>query len=419
MPQQIINIGAAANDGTGDTWRDAMDKSNDNFTELYGITTFTKRVVVNSASDLPAPSGGVITLAASTQYLLANSINIGADRIVFSDGTALSGIESIAVVLTYTGAGDLFTMTNVTARVSNMTISAATGRLFNWSETTGKVLRANDVGVISCDKVGIFTGTTGVIRFTNFSPASVTTDGCEFVGNLRSFLWEVSAATMTAGALFNLGTATFDSFIAKTVLSTLNGTSNLISGATGSANINTGGQGTGLMLLTSGTGTPLAGVAPTDARWEFAHNDDIATTTRGATGHVIGNATVTTITTISTPVKVDFGTSWVAGTQDQWTSDNTGTHTYNGPDQSFHVTGSMAATNASGNGKVFRWYIAKNGTVDLNSVSEGTYDSTRSESVAITAVVDVTATDTIELYVENTTDTVNITASTGNLVIED
>jgi len=33
--QQLINIGAAANDGTGDTWRNAMDKSNDNFTELF------------------------------------------------------------------------------------------------------------------------------------------------------------------------------------------------------------------------------------------------------------------------------------------------------------------------------------------------------------------------------------------------
>ena len=36
MTQQIIDIGAAANDGTGDPLRTAFDKSNDNFTELYG-----------------------------------------------------------------------------------------------------------------------------------------------------------------------------------------------------------------------------------------------------------------------------------------------------------------------------------------------------------------------------------------------
>lgn len=34
--QQIINIGSAPNDGTGDPLRTAFDKSNDNFSELYG-----------------------------------------------------------------------------------------------------------------------------------------------------------------------------------------------------------------------------------------------------------------------------------------------------------------------------------------------------------------------------------------------
>jgi hypothetical protein len=35
MAQQTISIGTTANDGTGDTLRDAFDKANDNFTELY------------------------------------------------------------------------------------------------------------------------------------------------------------------------------------------------------------------------------------------------------------------------------------------------------------------------------------------------------------------------------------------------
>jgi len=36
MAQQLIGIGTTANDGTGDPLRSAFDKSNDNFTELYG-----------------------------------------------------------------------------------------------------------------------------------------------------------------------------------------------------------------------------------------------------------------------------------------------------------------------------------------------------------------------------------------------
>lgn len=36
MAQQTVNIGAVANDGTGDSIRVGGDKINDNFTELYG-----------------------------------------------------------------------------------------------------------------------------------------------------------------------------------------------------------------------------------------------------------------------------------------------------------------------------------------------------------------------------------------------
>tara|TARA_R110000796_G_scaffold228691_2_gene345915 strand:+ start:162 stop:383 length:222 start_codon:yes stop_codon:yes gene_type:complete len=36
MAQQIIGIGTTANDGTGDPLRNGFNKTNDNFTELYG-----------------------------------------------------------------------------------------------------------------------------------------------------------------------------------------------------------------------------------------------------------------------------------------------------------------------------------------------------------------------------------------------
>ena len=42
MAQQIIDIGAVANDGQGDTLRVAFEKTNENFTELY--KNFTKTI---------------------------------------------------------------------------------------------------------------------------------------------------------------------------------------------------------------------------------------------------------------------------------------------------------------------------------------------------------------------------------------
>jgi hypothetical protein len=46
MSQQIVNVGAVPNDGSGDTLRDAMVKINSNFSELYNTPTR----LINSSS---------------------------------------------------------------------------------------------------------------------------------------------------------------------------------------------------------------------------------------------------------------------------------------------------------------------------------------------------------------------------------
>jgi hypothetical protein len=56
MPQQTINIGTVPNDSTGDPLRDAFDKTNLNFTELYGILP----VPLSKLTQSSATSGQVI-----------------------------------------------------------------------------------------------------------------------------------------------------------------------------------------------------------------------------------------------------------------------------------------------------------------------------------------------------------------------
>ena len=41
MSQLVLNVGQNANDGTGDTLRDAMIKVNTNFTEIYSSAGFS------------------------------------------------------------------------------------------------------------------------------------------------------------------------------------------------------------------------------------------------------------------------------------------------------------------------------------------------------------------------------------------
>lgn len=81
MAKQTINIGTVANDGTGDALRDAFDKTNDNFTELYDRQRFG---VYNYDNNL-----GTQALTASTWTHALND-GLGANTIL---GGALSGVD--------------------------------------------------------------------------------------------------------------------------------------------------------------------------------------------------------------------------------------------------------------------------------------------------------------------------------------
>lgn len=411
MAQQNIVIGAA-NAGTGDTYFDAFTKAEANFTELYGLIESGSRVIVSELADFPTPAGGIITLAANTQYFLTENVALGSNRIVFSANSAISSIDSIVIMLSYSGTGDMFTFNDVTARINNISIDAPNGRLFNWTDTSFQFFRVSDVTIISCDKIGRFNGSNSVVRFTNVSPNSVASDGCEFLGNFRAFLWEVSAGAIDAGSYLKLGTATFDSFLTNTLLVTLNGSSVLLDGATGSANINTGGSGVIYLSLTSGTGTPLSGITTGDALWEFRSNDDIADTRSDALISMQGNATETVITATDTPVLV-AGT-WVSVMVSQMTASVAGRATYvGGKDARLPITYSISLEPASGTNIKMSAYAAIDGVVVPGSKREGTASSGSPTSITIPWQYTFSTNTHTEVFVENNDTTANILVSSA------
>ena len=86
MAQQTLNIGSTANDGTGDLLRDAMDKVNDNFDEIYASPLFVEDITISgneiranrSNDDLVlTPSG---TGSISMPAIRINDNNIEATR---------------------------------------------------------------------------------------------------------------------------------------------------------------------------------------------------------------------------------------------------------------------------------------------------------------------------------------------------
>jgi hypothetical protein len=103
MAQQLVNIGTIPNDGTGDTLRDAFDKANDNFTELYtdkaaiAGQTFTGTITIptlNLTNPLAVIYGGT---GATTTTGVGGAL----------DNLLPSG-ETSGYVLTTSGAGSYF-----------------------------------------------------------------------------------------------------------------------------------------------------------------------------------------------------------------------------------------------------------------------------------------------------------------------
>jgi len=414
MAQQTINIGTLANDRTGDTWRAAMDKTNDNFDELFAIGTPEDQVIINSITDFPTAVAGVITLAAETQYLIGSDVNLGDIRLVMGSNTAVSGIESINVTLTYTGTGDMFTITNVRVRISTLSISCVSGRVINFSDNTDSIFRMNDCSVV-CGTFGLFnsTGVNGTTtRFTTVSPSAMTAGGITITGGWNTWLWETSAVNITTGTLFDFGTATFDAIVLDLILAALGAATNLIKGAAASANINVGGTAIITRMLTSGAGTPLNTVTTDDIRWLFDNNDDISDTQPDALIFQDGNATSTVISASSTDGSnaVVLAGTWTEQQASHFTSTAGGIITYTG-ERDLNSPIDVVASVDPVSDSTLAIYITINGT-PVQATGVPRFVKAADNGVMSTIWQEKLSTgDTVEIRIENQTSTANILIS--------
>jgi hypothetical protein len=128
MAKQAIGIGTSANDGTGDPLRTAMDKTNDNFNEVYAL--FGDGSTLALSGDVSV-SAGAVTIAndAVENAMIANDAvkydQLGSE---FTTAAALSGTDvdwSTAQTFTKTLSGDTtLTFSNVSTGMQiNLVIS--------------------------------------------------------------------------------------------------------------------------------------------------------------------------------------------------------------------------------------------------------------------------------------------------------
>jgi len=131
MAKQVIGIGTTANDGTGDPLRTAMDKTNDNFTELYagaggvadGAVT-TAKLAADAVDSAKIADGAVDTVHIAdlniTTAKLANDA-VSYEK-VDDEFTTVDTLSAGATVAVNFDAAQVFTLTpnaNTTFNVTN------------------------------------------------------------------------------------------------------------------------------------------------------------------------------------------------------------------------------------------------------------------------------------------------------------
>lgn len=370
-------------------------------------------VIVKELADLPTPVSSVITLAADKVYLIEGDVDIADNRIEFSSNSVIIGKDTLTSTLTYTGTDALFTMTDVNTALKNFSVVCNSGTVFDWTCTSQKAMRAVDM-VVSCNSLGTLTGVDGILRFTNFSPTTISTTGFSFSGSWTSFLYEVSLSYLTAGILFDLTTATFDSFIVKGVYGVVPSGATFLSGTSFSGNIQTGGLGQLEGNKLSGAGTTLSGVTVEDALWEFWHNDSIQDTRPDSLLSLQGNTTATTISTAGTPVRVS-GT-WVDERGSQFTRTSAGRATYNGGKVFVTpLTARLSLEPSAGTNVNISVYIAINGSAVTNSKASAQIDAGDPRSVTCVWQAELSTDDYVEVFVSNDDSTTSVLASNGVL----
>ena len=237
MAQQLIGIGTTANDGTGDPIRSAFDKSNDNFTELYGagalsiasdILTYTKADGTTSTVDLSpyldedarAIASGTIDGAGIVTFTRDDATTFTLDLSSLLDDTNL--VTSVntqvgAVVLDSDdiaeGSTNLYNQTH-TGDVTGATALTIANDVIDYAKmgsefTTSAVISASDVDFSSA---AVFTKTlsanttltfsnvsTGMVKdlvitgdFTLTLPASVKTITGTYDGTVSNLIQIVS-----------------------------------------------------------------------------------------------------------------------------------------------------------------------------------------------------------------------------------
>jgi hypothetical protein len=386
---------------------------------LENNTVSNNIVFVNSISDLPTAVSSVITLDDNVTYFIANTIDLLGNRLVGGANTTIIGGSSENSILTSTGLGvGIPLLTSIyTTPIRNIAINDVDTAV-NFDGATNPNDMALDwtgVNFVNVPNVGIvkdasnfifdkgaflnskglsFDGTIGTAGFGNslFSGDGLSGDllriesTCTITRRFRIIYSSFVAFGSTTGLNVNISaTIPIESYI----LDTIN---------------------------FSGGGTYLSGVMVNDNKTLFVNCKGIQNSAEISQYFMNANAITTVVASTGVAYKVLGTTTSSAITQKFTNTDNRATYV-GSITRTFLVTATLSFE--SGNNNQIGCYIAKNGSISLDSEVYGTTSGTgRAENITIQTLVELSENDYIEIFVENESSITNILVTDLNVIIK-
>ena len=380
--------------------------------------TVTEYVIVDSLEDFPDAVGGVITLAADTCYFIVKEIDLLGSRLVGGSNTTLLGTSSETSILTSTGlgAGIALFSTLYTTPIRHIAFKDVDTALNIQGTANSAALDWTGVNFVNVPNVGVLDGGANFVMNTC---ALLNSQGLVFTGSWATIAINNSLlqGDGTAGNILELDASCVVTRRFRVIYSAV-----VAFGS--SVGLDVDASATlpieGFILDTvafSGGGTYLGGLTGSSVYSLFSNCTGITNSYTVSNYYMNANATVTDIVTVSTPVKVAGTTTSNALTQKFTNTNNRATYT-GGLTRIFNITAILSVTSTSSNDQI-GCYVAKNGTV-IDS-SEGyltTNASNRAENITVQSVIELSTNDYIEIFVENATDSSDVTVTDMNVLIK-
>lgn len=373
-------------------------------------------VFVDTVSKLPAPSGGVITLADNVTYFVTVNLDLQGSRLVAGRNTTILGgsSENCSITSTGLGAGVPLVTSAWSLPMRGITLTSGTAIALDAAGNPAQALDWFGVNFLNCTNIGRIANYSNVI-WTDcaiLSSANLVFDGAiGTVGFSQSIFSGVAGQTTIAV----LPTATITRRFRAIYCAAIAFGGGTAFNVDVAASIPTEGYILDTVNF-SGGGIYTAGVQYNDNKALFIECRGVSNSASISNYFMVGNATATVIAATTTPVKVAGTTTSVAITQKFTNTNNRATYT-GAITRDFKVT--FGATAASGNNNQVAFYVYRNGVVVASSRAEVTTSGTgRAENVFGQTIVQMGQNDYVEIYVENNSAITNITVEDLNVIVE-